>query len=155
MFVAREIGNCPYLTRGLGDYAFTANFSSSSVSVINLKTAACEAVSETGNIPVGESPLRIAIQPMYSLEQISKAIRTGIEYAAPEDFTEPPKQPTLLRDWEAVAALENTPADPQAVLANVEVFECHTEQWVVNGDLQASLAHLATLYRAQYGKERP
>jgi hypothetical protein len=38
-----------------------------------------------GRVPVGANPLRIAIQPMYSLAQISKGIRTGLEYAAPLD----------------------------------------------------------------------
>jgi len=141
--------------RGEGDYGFTANFGSSSVSVINLKTGVCEAVPETGTIPVGENPLRIAVQPMYSLGQISKAIQTGLQYAEPEDFTEPPKQPVLLRDWDAVAELELTHAAPQAVLANVEIFACHAEQWVTDTALRADLAHLATLYRAQHGKENP
>jgi hypothetical protein len=95
-------------TRGYGDYGFTANFSSASVSVINLKVAACQSVPITGTIPVGANPLRITIQPMYSLEQIGKAIRTGLEYAEPSDFTEPAKQPTLVRDWDAVAQLEAT-----------------------------------------------
>ena len=140
-------------TRGNGDYGFTSNFSSASVSVINLKTAACQSVPITGNIPVGGSPLRIAVQPMYSLGQISQAIRTGLEYADPSDFTEPPKQPTLLRDWDAVARLEATHAGPQAVMSNVANFERHVENWVVDVDLKAGLAHLATLYRAQYSKE--
>lgn len=69
------------------------------------------------------------------------------------NFTQPAKQPTLVRDWDAVARLEATHASPQAVLSNVTNFERHVESWVANPDLQASLAHLATLYRAQYSKE--
>jgi hypothetical protein len=137
-------------TRVEGDYGFTADFTSGTTSVVNLVSNACETA-----FKVGDSPIRIVLQPSAILPGLSREVQTSLAYAEAADFTEPSKQGNLLRDWEHIVELQETSADPQAVLSNLDNFQGKIDNWVTKQQLKDSLNDTVDLYRVVYTTEQP
>jgi len=66
-------------------------------------------------------------------------VRNELAFAQPTDFTTPLKQSDMIRDWEDVNQLEQTSANPQAIISNINAFQTKVDNWVVNADLKKEL----------------
>jgi hypothetical protein len=141
-------------TRSDGTRGFVADFESrdingkSTVSVFNL--ADPSAFPNHCNIEVGTAPIKIVVQPVPTNSEIFGVVRNEIAFAAPSDFTEPPKQANLIRDWENVQQLEETSTNPQAVISNIDNFQKNMNKWVTNVTMKKNLNEGVNLYRAAY-----
>ena len=142
-------------TRSDGSRGYSANFHSDTSSVIYLPGNVCQNVLPDGAIHVGQAPIRIVVQPVVSQEDLSKTIKSSLAFAEGEDFTTPSKQPVLVRDWEDVHALQETGANPQAVVSNIDNFQKNVNKWVAEDSLRTTLNESIDLYRASYIHDHP
>jgi hypothetical protein len=137
-------------TRDIGDKGYSSDFHSNTVSVYDLPNSIMRNYPYC-QIDVGGAPVRIKVQPVMLLEDIGGPIQKSLTYADPSnDFTEPPKQSILINDWENVQHLQETNANPKAVLANIENFQKNMNKWVKNEDLKLKLDEDVELYKATY-----
>jgi len=137
-------------TRDIGDKGYSSDFHSNTVSVYDLPNSIMRNYPYC-QIDVGGAPIRIKVQPVMLLEDIGGPIQKSLTYADPSnDFTEPPKQSILINDWENVQHLQETNANPKAVLANIENFQKNMNKWVKNEDLKLKLDEDVELYKATY-----
>jgi DNA-binding beta-propeller fold protein YncE len=137
----------------IADYESRDSNEKSIISVFNLanptnKPTPC-------NIEVGTAPIRIVVQPVPGYETFFAMVRNELAFAQPTDFTTPSKQSNLIRDWEDVNQLQETGANPQAVLANIAAFQTKVGSWVVNAVLKKELNEGINLYRFAYIHDHP
>jgi hypothetical protein len=146
-------------TKGDGITGYVADFESrnengkSTVSVFNLANPS--SFPNHCNIEVGTAPIRIVVQPVPNPTEIFGVVRNSLAFAQPTDFTTPSKQSNLIRDWEDVHQLQETSADPQAVIANIAAFQKKVGSWVVNAALKKNLNEGINLYRSAYIHDHP
>ena len=62
---------------------------------------------------------------------------------------------TLITDWERVKELEDTYADPQAVLTNMDAFQRNSDNWITEETVHNDVNQGVDLYRAAYLQENP
>jgi YVTN family beta-propeller protein len=135
--------------RSKGDYGYTADSNSGTVSVLNLAQndpnygGICK-------IGVGRAPVRLVVQPVPDTATFFQEVRNELAFAPPADFTTPFKQSVLLADWERVKELEDTNADPQAVLANIDNFQRSVDSWTTDETVRNDVNKGSDLYRAAY-----
>lgn len=141
-------------TRSTGDFGYSSNFYSNTVSPFYLPTNSCYSPPNSdGAIHVGEAPIRIVIQTVPTIEALGGGIIKELDFANPEvDFTQPSKQSILLQDWEHIEELTETKANEQAIVANIDNFEKNAEKWVKNEKLMKNVIENAELYKAYYLK---
>jgi len=138
-------------TRSTGNFGYSSNFNSDTVSVFDLPNNQCYSPQQTdGAIHVGSAPIRIVVQPVPSGEELFKNVRDELAFANPIDFTTPSKQSILINDWERVEELRQTEANPQAVLSNIDNFQNNLNKWVVNDQLKNEVNENVDLYRVAY-----
>ena len=53
-------------------------------------------------------------------------------------------------DWERVKELEDTNANPQAVLANIDNFQRNVDKWISDETVRNNVNQGVDLYRAAY-----
>jgi hypothetical protein len=104
---------------------------------------------------VGEAPIRVVVQPWVDDVQAFKDVRNALVFAPSSAFTTPSKQSILVRDWENVHQLEQTSANPQAVVSNIGNFQKNMEKWVTNAELKNNVNEGVNLYRAAYIHDHP
>jgi hypothetical protein len=144
-------------TRSDGSRSYSADFASSSVSIISL------AASEFGQCQdpisheegIGEAPIRIVVQPVPGGETFFATVRNELAFAQLTDFTTPSKQSNLIRDWEDVHQLQGTSADSQAVISNINAFQTKVNNWVTNATLKKNVNEGVNLYRSAYIHDHP
>jgi hypothetical protein len=145
-----------FATRNTGNFGYSSNFSSNTVSVINLPGSSCYAPAlSDGAIHVGQAPIRIEIQPVPNPSEIFGVVRNSLAFAQSSDFTTPSKQSNLIRDWENVHQLEQTSSNPQAVVSNINNFQKNMENWVKTAALKKNVDEGVNLYRAAYIHDHP
>ena len=104
-------------------------------------------------ISVGESPYAVVVQKAPSTQATFETVRNILVYAEPTDFTTPSKQHVLTKDWEDVYELQQTQASPQAVVANIDVFQKNVDKWVTDEFVRTDLTAAVSLYKAAYLQE--
>jgi DNA-binding beta-propeller fold protein YncE len=132
---------------------YSSDFHSNTVSVYDLPLSQMN--SPICEIDVGPAPIRIVVQPVPTNSEIFGVLRNSLAFAQPTDFTTPSKQSNLIRDWENVQQLEETSANPQAVVANINAFQNNMKNWVANAALKKSVDDGVNLYRAAYIHDHP
>jgi DNA-binding beta-propeller fold protein YncE len=143
-------------TRNIGDFGYASNFMSNTVSVIYLPTSSCFSPPDSDDaIHVGQAPVRIVVQPVPNNPEVFGVAKSKLVFASPASFTTPSKQPILVRDWERVHDLQETSADPQAVISNINNYQAKVNDWVVDEVLKESLNEMINLYRAAYIHDHP
>jgi hypothetical protein len=60
---------------------------------------------------------------------------------------------TLIAEWEQVHDLQETNANPQAVLANIDNFQRNTNNWATDETVKNNVNEGVDLYRAAYLQE--
>ena len=109
----------------------------------------------TCRIPLPHGPDRIVVAPESTVAGLAETVRLDLADAAPTAFTEPAKQDALLREWETVRHLQETSANPQAVVVNINNFQRSVNRWITAATLQTDLNQAVDLYRAAYLKDHP
>ena len=140
-------------TRSVGNKGYSSDFYSNTVSVFDLPMSQMN--KPICQINVGGAPIRIAVQPHTLKENVSYQIKNDIAMADLEAFTEPSKKTILIKDWERIEELQETQANPQAVLSNINNFQKNMNKWVVNVELKKEINENVDLYRANYIVENP
>jgi hypothetical protein len=144
-------------TRSDGSHSYASDFESSSVSIINLVAAPFGQCQDpiSHEYGIGEAPIRIVVQPVPGGETFFAQVRKELAFAQSSDFTTPSKQSNLIRDWEDVHQLQETSADPQAVLANINAFQTKANNWVTDAALKKNVNEGVNLYRSAYLYNHP
>jgi DNA-binding beta-propeller fold protein YncE len=146
-------------TRTDAKHAYVADYQSvtasgrSTLGVVNLDTMAMNA--PACEIEVGPAPVRVVVQPVVVASDLSQAIQTDLAYAEPTSFADATKQDILIQEWNTVHLLQETGANPQAVVVNINNFQRSVNRWVTAPALQTDLNQAVDLYRAAYLKEHP
>lgn len=141
--------------RSKGDWGYSADYGAGTVSVFDLPAMTMFDAPDGCNIPVGEAPIRIVVQPVPDAGEIFGGVRNSLAFARPTDFTTPSKQGNLIADWERMHALQETSAAPKAVVANIDNFQKNAGKWVTDADLKKSVDEGVNLYRAAYIYDHP
>ncbi len=140
-------------TRSIGDRGYSSDFHSNTVSVFNLPMSQMN--EPVCKIDVGGAPIRMVVQPVPTYDDIFGIIKNALSFASPSDFTTPSKQGNLIKDWERVQELQETGANSQAVLSNIDNFKRNVEKWIVDNELKENINDNVDLYRAGYILDHP
>ncbi len=136
-------------TRSKGDYGYTVNTNSGTVTIIDLVNLSCQ-----GDIVLDETewtrPWRIAIQPVNTVTDFYQSVKTELAVAPDTAFTEAPKKDNLIREWEGVNDLQETSADSTAVLVHIDNFQRNVGKWVTDENTLAAVNQSIDLYRTAY-----
>jgi hypothetical protein len=134
-------------------HGYSADYHTAAISVYDLLTQTMNA--PVCEIPVGQAPIRLVVQPVPGSGTFFESVRTELAFAPPGDFETPSKQHILISDWERVKELEDTNADPQAVLANIDNFQRSVNSWTTDETVRNDVNKGADLYRAAYLLDHP
>jgi hypothetical protein len=140
-------------TQGGAHHGYSADYHTGAVSVYDLQAQTMNA--SVCSIPVGQAPIRIVVQPVPGPDTFFDTVRSALAFAPPTAFETPSKQHILIADWERVKELEDTNADPQAVLANIDNFQHNVDNWVTDETVKNNVNEGVDLYRAAYLQEHP
>jgi len=144
--------------RSDGKKGYVANYNSlkennmSTISVLDLRNLQINA--PMCEIEVGQGPIRVILQEVPTINDLYIGVKYELSYAQDFDFTEPPKKDILISDWENIQKLQETKANPQAVLSNIDNFQKNANKWIVNENLKKDIEEKVGLYRASYIKNK-
>ena len=140
-------------TRSKGDYGYTVNTNSGTVTIIDLVNLSCQ-----GDIVLDETewtrPWRIAIQPVNTVTDFYQSVKTELAVAPDTSFSEAPKKDNLIREWEGVNDLQETSADSTAVLVHIDNFQRNVVKWITDENTLATVNQSIDLYRTAYLMEQ-
>lgn len=136
-------------TRSIGNNGYSSDFHGNTVSVFDLPNSQMPLYPGC-KINVGEAPIRIVVQPVPGYETSFAQVRNELAFAQPSDFTTQSKQANLIRDWEDVNQLQETSANPQAVISNINAFLTKVNKWITDETLRKNVNEGVNIYRSAY-----
>ena len=143
-------------TRSTGNYGYSSNLNSDSVSVVDLVGGICyEPNGSNGAIELDptSAPVDIVVQPVPETGTLFGQMMGMMTSAAPADYTIPEDQDEMIGDWKAIQRLVQTPASPQAIKAAIDAFLRKIDQTVTKDKIKKHLKQGAKLYKVAYMHE--
>ena len=92
---------------------------------------------------------------MSTVSSLADTVTTTLTAADPADFIAPIQQDILLKEWGTIEDLQETNANPHAVVANIDNFQRSVNRWVDNPTLLSDLNQTIDLYRSAYLADNP
>ena len=142
-------------TRSTGERGYSADTTSSTVSVFDLvigemNDPICEIA-----LPNGSDPGDLVVQPVPNETEFFEQMMGMMVFSTSTDYDAPEAQAEMIGDWKAIRRLELTPASPQAIKAALSAYLNKIDQKVCKEKLNKHMKQAVKLYRAAYLHHHP